>query len=60
MLLLFILYAVPIFLQIVHRNVLSMNNRIIVAFDNTYTMESKDEFVFIDFFFHPIPLVVYN
>ncbi len=32
------------------------NNCILVACDNMYTMESKDEFVFVDFFFHPIPL----
>jgi hypothetical protein len=36
------------------------NNCIIVACDNTYTMESKDELIFVDFFFHPIPLVVCN
>jgi len=29
----------------------------IVACDNTYTMESKDELVFVDFFVHPIPLL---
>jgi hypothetical protein len=29
---------------------------ILVACDNTYTMESKDELVFVDFFIHPIPL----
>jgi hypothetical protein len=30
------------------------NNWIIVACDNMYTMESKDELVFVDFFFHPL------
>jgi len=34
------------------------NSRILIACDNTYTMESKDEFVFVDFFIHPIPLVI--
>jgi hypothetical protein len=32
------------------------NNSILVACDNMYTMESKDELVIVDFFFHPIPL----
>jgi hypothetical protein len=32
------------------------NNCIIIACDNTYTMESKDELVYVDFFFHPIHL----
>jgi hypothetical protein len=32
----------------------------IVACDNMYTMESKDELVFVDFFVHPIPFIVYN
>ncbi len=36
------------------------NSYIVVACDNTYTMELKDELVFVDFFFHPIPLVVCN
>ncbi len=36
------------------------NNCIVVACDNMYTMESKDELVFVDFVFHPIPLVVCN
>jgi hypothetical protein len=34
------------------------NSCILVTCDNTYTMESKDELVFVDFFVHPIPLVV--
>jgi hypothetical protein len=29
----------------------------IVTGDNTCTMESKDELVFVDFFVHPIPLL---
>ncbi len=33
---------------------------IIVTCDNMYTMESKDELVFVDFFFHAIHLVVCN
>jgi hypothetical protein len=33
---------------------------ILDAYDNTYTMESKDELVFVNFFFCPIPFVVYN
>jgi hypothetical protein len=32
------------------------NGHILVACDNTYTMESKDELVFVDFFVPPIPL----
>jgi hypothetical protein len=32
----------------------------IVACDNKYVMESKDEFVVVDFFIHPIPLVIYD
>jgi hypothetical protein len=36
------------------------NSHILVACDNTYTMESKDELVLIDFFIDPIPLVVYD
>ncbi len=32
----------------------------IVARDNMYTMESKDELVFVGFFIHPIPFVVCN
>ncbi len=31
------------------------NSYITVACDNTYIMESKDELVFVDFFFYPIP-----
>jgi hypothetical protein len=34
------------------------NNCILVTCDNTYTMESKDEFVFVDVFFHSIPFVI--
>jgi hypothetical protein len=33
---------------------------LVVACDNTYIMESKDELVVVDFFVHPIPLVVCN
>jgi hypothetical protein len=33
------------------------NSCILVACDNTYTMESKDEVVFVDFIVHPIPLL---
>jgi hypothetical protein len=29
------------------------NSCILVACDNMYTMELKDEFVFVNFFFHP-------
>ncbi len=29
----------------------------IIACDNTYIMESKDELVFVYFFIHPIPLL---
>ncbi len=36
------------------------NNYILVACDNTYTMESKHDLVFVDFFFHLIPFVVCN
>ncbi len=36
------------------------SNYFIVACDNTYTMESKDELVFVDFFFPPIHLKVFN
>ncbi len=36
------------------------NSCIVVTCDNTYTMESKDELVFVDLFFHPIPLVICN
>jgi hypothetical protein len=32
------------------------NSRILVACDNTYTMESKDELTFVDFFVYPIAL----
>jgi hypothetical protein len=34
------------------------NNCILIPCDNMYIMESKDEFVFVEFFFHPIPFVV--
>jgi len=34
------------------------NSRILIACDNMYTTKSKDEFIFDDFFIHPIPLVV--
>jgi hypothetical protein len=34
------------------------NNHILIRCDNMYTMESKDELLFVDFFFHLIPLVV--
>jgi len=30
----------------------------IVACDNMYTMESKDELVFFDYLFHPMPFVI--
>jgi hypothetical protein len=30
----------------------------IVACDNTYKIESKDELIIVGFFIHPIPLVV--
>jgi len=33
------------------------NSYIVVTRDNTYTMEVKDELVFVDFFFHPIFLM---
>ncbi len=36
------------------------NSCIVVACDNTYTMKSKNEHVYVDFFFHLIPLVVCN
>jgi hypothetical protein len=36
------------------------NNHILITCDNTYTMESKDELVFVDFFVHSIPLVIYD
>jgi hypothetical protein len=36
------------------------NSHILVACENTNIMESKDELVFVDFFFHPISLVVHN
>jgi hypothetical protein len=36
------------------------NSCILVACDNVYTMESMDEFVFVDFSFHPIPFVICN
>ncbi len=36
------------------------NSFIVVACDNMYTIESKDELVFVDFFFHPIPFVICN
>jgi hypothetical protein len=36
------------------------NSCIIIACDNMYTIESKDELVFVEFFFHAIPLVVCN
>ncbi len=32
------------------------NSCILVACDNMYTMESKDEVVFVDFFIHSMPL----
>ncbi len=32
------------------------NSCILITCDNTYTMESKDEFAFVDIFVHPIPL----
>jgi hypothetical protein len=32
------------------------NSCIVVTCDNTYTMGSKDGLVFVDFFFHSIPL----
>jgi hypothetical protein len=32
----------------------------LVACDNTYIMELKDEFVFVDFFVHSTPFVVCN
>jgi hypothetical protein len=32
------------------------NNCILVACDNTYTMESKDELTIVDFFIHPLLL----
>ncbi len=35
-----------------------LNSCILFTCDNTYTMESKDDFVFVEFFFHPIPFVV--
>jgi hypothetical protein len=34
------------------------NSCILFACDNTYTMKSKDDFIFVEFFFHPIPFVV--
>jgi hypothetical protein len=37
-----------------------INSYILIACDNTYIMESKDELVFVEFFFHPIPFVVCN
>ncbi len=30
------------------------NSCIVITCDNTYTMESKDELLFVDFLFHPI------
>ncbi len=33
------------------------NSCIVIARDNTYTMESKDKIVFIDYFFDPTPLI---
>ncbi len=39
---------------------IDQNNCILIACDKTYIMESKDELVFVDFFFNPIPLVVYD
>jgi hypothetical protein len=33
------------------------NSYILVACHNTYTMESKDEVTFVDFFIHLIPLL---
>jgi hypothetical protein len=32
------------------------NSLILITCDNMFTMESKDELVFVDFFFHLIPL----
>ncbi len=40
-------------------SIVTKNSHILVACDNMYTMESKDELIFVDFF-HPIPLIVYN
>ncbi len=34
------------------------NSHILVACANTYTMESKDELVFVAFFFYPVPLII--
>jgi hypothetical protein len=34
------------------------NSCTLVACDNMYRMESNDELVFVDFFFHPIPFVI--
>jgi len=34
------------------------NSRILIACDNMYTTKSKGEFIFDDFFIHPIPFVV--
>ncbi len=34
------------------------NSRILFTCDNTYTVESKDDFIFVELFFHLIPFVV--
>jgi hypothetical protein len=36
------------------------NSHILITSENMNIMESKDELVFVDFFFHPIPLIVCN
>jgi hypothetical protein len=36
------------------------NSHILITSENTNTMESKDELLFVDFFFYSIPLVVCN
>ncbi len=36
------------------------NSRILFACDNLDTMESKYDFIFVKFFFHPIPFVICN
>ncbi len=41
-------------------HIYDQNNCILVACDNTYIMKSKDELVFVSFFFPPIPLVICN
>ncbi len=44
--------------QVIAHHLPSIVTKIIasVACDNMYTMELKDELVFVDFFIHPIPL----